>query len=147
MPGALTAVVGTAFYPRITYNGNVLDLMPSCSQLKLRPSTVQNSDIAGSGARQVLTERDETLVTLSWLFLTPVMVGQLMTFYTSWGKEKKQSTLVLDRFNTCAGQWEYDSYNTYFTKAELENNPLEFARVIPGGGGFFGVDLLFRQGV
>lgn len=133
------------FYPRITYGSVSLDTTWPASVVVGSEIPVAGVNVALSGARETLHVRTETRVAIRYGRLTKAELAAFRTWYVTHAGLGKASTLVLDRFGTCTGQYEYDVYNTFFTLAELIGNPFEPQR-IAAAVNEFSLSLLFRQG-
>lgn len=133
------------YFPRLTWNSNVLDIQNPVDVNIPTVLSIRGENYSMNGFRELLHVRDEVQVTLGFKVLSTALVTALHTYYDQWGKLGEQSTLVLDRNATQAGQWEYDFYNTYFTRAELLTTPFAPGRMIKGGSIYL-LELTFRQG-
>lgn len=144
---SIFGVVPGYFYPRITYGSPAVNLdfddpiMPPV----IRPVPIGRQATAVSGAREALHERVEQQVVLVANAVTVTLLDAIWTYWSTWGALGKQATLILDRLSTNAGKWEYDRFNTYFTKAEALIEPLVLRRTTPART-YFAVQLAFRQG-
>lgn len=114
--------LATFFYPRITYtppggSETIVDFADPVSLIEIDEVLVVGENIAESGVRERLSVRTEYSVRLTFQHLPVGRVLDLQALFRSmYGR---QLALTLDRFATAGGQWEYDSYNTFFSKAEL----------------------------
>ncbi len=138
------------FYPRIVYGDTptTLDLnLNPVHYLEITELDVRAENVSLGSFREVLHIRDEVRVRLVWDTLRKAEVDSLRTFWNSWGKLGRQSVLTLSMV-ACTGQYEYDAYNTYFTRAELMSNPFDPKRreLALDGGGYWNFELVFRQG-
>jgi hypothetical protein len=135
------------FYPRLTWStASVLDFTMPLSALQIREIPVRGQNIALSGLMETLLFRTDYVVALVWQYMPPQQVTPLRNFVNTWGLLGKQAVLLLDRYYTCGGQHEFDTYQSTFSRAELLNNPFSPQRVIPARGGLFTIELVFRQG-
>lgn len=140
----LQAVFPGRFYPRLVYNGVTLDFEIAKSVV-VTPKPVRAQSTTLSGVNETLYIREELIVVLSFGPMSSPKAGELLTYVRTWAFQGKQAVLTLDRFNTCAGQLEYDQFNGSFTKAELLNDPLSVARFLMAKP-LYAVDLTWRQG-
>ena len=134
------------FYSRLVYNAITIDFNESTSMIEITEIPIRGVNTSTAGVSETLFERVEVQVALKFHFIDIATSTALLTYWRNWGSLGKQATLTLDRLNTCAGQYEYDNYNTYFTKAELLNNPFAPKRqllVRP----LYQIVMQFRQGV
>lgn len=106
---------------------------------------IRGENLAVAGHREVLLERIETQVFLRLGFALTADMTALLTWWRNWASKGLQSTVILDRLSSAAGQWEYDNFNTFFTKAELLNNPFPPIRSILARARYL-IELQFRQG-
>lgn len=136
----------TFFYPRLVYNAITIDFDDPVAAIATTEVPVAGRNIAaGSGKQETLYIRMEQQVSLTWINLEIAKITALRTYFRDWGAQGKQAALTLDRLNTCAGQYEYDHYNTLFDKAELID-----VRLIPQRSqvakALYTLTLIFRQG-
>jgi len=68
-----------------------------------------------------------TLTIVFWPISTSRLT-EIRTYWRQWGIYRRPCQLILDRLYTCAGQYEFDHYNQYFTRAILIDNPFKPTR-------------------
>ena len=133
------------FFPRLVYNAITIDITPP-AVLRIDPGDVVGQNTALSGKKETLHIRGEHVVELGFERLSKTIVDLLETYRDDWGALGKQAALTLDTSGNGAGTWEYDSYNTFFDKAELNID----VGVKPVRGrlprAIFDLRLVFRQG-
>lgn len=116
----------TFFYPRISYGdpATVIDFVnPAHIVDPPTELSVQGQNFSLNGFMETLFIRDEVRITLLFPQLFSSEVEDLRDLWQGWSKRGRQFALTLDRNATCAGQYEFDVYNTYFSRAELLSNP------------------------
>lgn len=133
------------FYPRLVYNSVTIDFPEPLAGIAPAPSDVSVVTRSLAGYTETLFQRIEHQIELNFRHLDSATLAALWTYWTTWAALGKQAALTLDRFNTCAGQWEYDQFNTFFTKAELVKQPFRARREV-NGRTLYMIVLLFRQG-
>jgi hypothetical protein len=133
------------FYPRIAYDSPVInvDFDDPVSPVIL-PVSIRADAVAEDGTRESLFRRIENQVRFTGL-INKTLLDLIYTFWKNWGALGKQATLTLDRLSTCAGQFEFDSFNAFFTKAEVTDLNFQLVRAVPARI-VYGVTLTFRQG-
>jgi hypothetical protein len=144
MAGVLGNPRNGFFYPKLVWGGGSLDFDDPAIVQVPNLKAIQGTNIAVSGVQETLHERVEAVVNLT---LRPISVATLTTlrdFFVNWGLPRKESLLILDRLDTCAGQLEYDLYNRFFTRAILLNDTFAPQRMTPSRS-FYQIDLAFRQ--
>lgn len=115
--------IATFFYPSLIWPGGRIDF-DEVYRLVIPPEeAIGSSGIAASGLQETALDRIEVTVTLVLWPITTARLTELRTYWRQWGVYRRPAQLILDRLNTCAGQYEYDHYNTYFTRAILIDNP------------------------
>lgn len=123
---AIARVAGQ-FYPRLTYGTTAVDFPTSLggspAHIVVAETPIARSNVAEDGSRETLFQRLDVELTLSWTHLPAGTITQVLTWWRDWASKGKATAITLDRFDACGGQWEYDQYNTYFSHAELLNNP------------------------
>lgn len=135
----------TFFYPSITYTGPVtINFTTAARRVIVRTPAIATVKDSYSGNRETLFNRLEYLLRLEFRLFPGADVDAVDTWLTAHALKGLQSAVVLDRLNTCGGQWEYDTYNSLFDKAELINSPA-FVRSDQSINKF-DFDLEFRQG-
>lgn len=146
------ATLNTAYYARIATVADVVivDFTSGLSEAPLIARTpVLRANIADSGMGEYLLVREEVTVRLIWEFLSKAEADSVKTFFDNYGKTRTQVKVTLARtivgVSTPAGQWEYDNYNAYFTKAELLDPSFVIPRRIRMRDIYSAV-LTFRQG-
>lgn len=111
------------YYPSLIWPGGRIDF-DEAYRLNIPPEQAIGSvAIAASGVQETLVDRLEVTVSIIFWPITTSRLTEVRNFWRSWGCYGKPSELILDRLNTCVGQYEYDHYNLYFSKAVLINNP------------------------
>jgi len=140
------AAITGHFNVRLVYGAGptTVDLDPA-AMIRIQEPVVRGENVAADGTREVVFERLETLVFLGYQYLLTAEATALLTYWRTHGAKGLQATLTLDRLSSSAGQWEYDNYNTFFTKAELLNNPFAPSRAVRGRPRY-ALELQFRQG-
>jgi len=135
------------FYPRLSYGSpaTLLDFDDPASRVVVQRIPIRAQNVSDNGTMETLSIRSETLVTIGLAPLTRDKLAELYTYVDTWGLAGKQGALTLDRFSACAGQWEYDQFNGFFTKAELMTNPFAPARYLLSRA-LYAIELVFRQG-
>lgn len=143
------------FYPRLVWEVTTLDFDlfsgPNgagvvANTLVVDELALRGQNVAIAGAQETLFERDERRVTLTFMHIDNTLMASLRTYWNTWAKFGKQAALTLDRLNTCGGQYEFDQFNTFFTKAELQNNPWAPRRALAARA-LYQLQLVIRQGV
>jgi hypothetical protein len=141
----LTGTFAHYFYPRLVYNSITVDFDLALNVV-VTPKPVRAQNISLNGNLETLYIREELIVTLSFGPTQLTKATAIMLYARNWGFQGKQGVLTLDRNSNCAGQLEYDVFNTSFTKAELLNDPLTLTRHLMAKP-LYKLDLTFRQGV
>jgi hypothetical protein len=136
------------FYPRLQYGTGptTIDFVKSLLDVQVSEIPIKGVNTSIGGRQETLFERMEVQVTLRINHEDVATLTALLTYWRSSGALGKQATLVLDRLGTCAGQYEYDNYNTYFTKFELLTNPFKVVRSLSSSARY-AIDLTGRQGL
>jgi hypothetical protein len=141
--------IATYFYPRIVYSSGpaiTIDFDDPVTAVTVTPGqAIRGENTSVAGVSETISVRDEYTVRLVFTEVPTAKVSEVYSFWTQWGRLRKQAAITLDRLATCGDQWEYDNFNTYFTKAELLTNPFmpQRARLTRARYNF---ELLFRQG-
>jgi hypothetical protein len=140
------------FAVRFTYNSVNLDFDEPATAVRPETLPIGVSNAAQSGDEEYLHFRFETTLTLGWLTLSTAKMAELQQWYTTWGALKKQTVIILDRLGTCAGQREYDVFNSFFTRAVLITAPGQLQLPVAGdnvrlflGRSIYRATLNFRQ--
>ncbi len=133
------------FYPRLVYNAITIDFVDPVSVIAVDEIPIRGQNASIAGLTETLFERMELRVTLNFVHVNNTITAALRTYWTNWGSLGKQAALTFDRLSTCAGQYEYDQFNTAFTKAELLNSPWAPRRSMTGRA-LYAMQLVFRQG-
>lgn len=115
--------LATFFYPRLTWPGGQIDFDEAYRVTIPPEQAVGSLAVSASGLQETLIDRVEVTVSLVFWPITTARLTEVRTYWRTWGLYGRPATLILDRLSTCAGQYEYDHYNLYFTKAILVNNP------------------------
>ncbi|MBI4637675.1 MAG: hypothetical protein HY727_15160 [Candidatus Rokubacteria bacterium] len=134
------------FYVRFVYNAITIDFEPA-TKIEIQEVPIRGQNVGLSGVLETVYERNEVLVTLTLQHLTAAIATSLMTYWRDWGSRGFQGVLTLDRLGTCGGQWEYDNFNSYFSKAELVIEKSAIARSAGLSVALYLAVLTFRQGV
>jgi hypothetical protein len=109
----------TAFAVRFFYGASVtLDFDVPAMAILIPPRPVIAGNRVYSGKTEWLYGRMESQLSLTWMKLTAPKVAEVWTWWSTWYALGKQTAIILDRLGTATGQWEYDQWNTTFTKAE-----------------------------
>ncbi len=137
--------LATCFYPRLVYNAVTIDCTDPVGVIVAPEVPIRGGNVAVAGVQETLFERIEVQVTLGFRLLPSAKVSELWTYWSTWGAARKQAVITLDRFATAAGQWEYDRYNTFFTKAELVTDRFLPVRAFLTRA-LYHLDLTWRQG-
>jgi hypothetical protein len=144
--------IATAFYPSISYgsaptviNFGASDVREVASLLEINEAAIRKQNISEDGTSETLFLRFEVQTRLSFQFITKATADLLRTWWRSHAALGNQSALTLDRLGTCAGQLEFDSYNTFFSLAELVDAQWQPRRTTPRGL-HYAMTLTFRQG-
>ena len=132
------------FYPRIAYNAVNLDCDDPVSVIILAPETVRGDNVSTDGTHEALWERLEHRLQLGFQHLTTAKLAELWTWWSTWAAKGQQSAITLDRLNTCAGQWEYDQFNTAFSKAVSLDRAFQPGRSVLSQARY-AIALTFRQ--
>ena len=111
------------FYPRLVYNAVTIDFAEAYRVIIPPEQMIGSVALSASGLQETLVDRIERTVTLVFWPMTTAKLTEVRTYWTNWGHLGKSGALTLDRLSTCAGQFEYDTYNTFFTAAVLVTNP------------------------
>ena len=136
------------FYPSLVWGSpaKTLDFDEPAALIRVARKPIRGQNISSSGSLETVFERFETTALLAWRHLPTDLLADIETYFVDWGAKGEQSVLTLDRFGTCAGQREYDTFNTFFTKAELMNDPWDPQRSTLSAPVLYTLELLFRQG-
>lgn len=134
--------------PRLVYGAGPTTFNFTTPVQTIVPSEarIKGSNISLSGFQETLSVRIEPRITLGWSTLSAAELTSLRTWFRDWASLGEQSALTLDYLATAAGQWEYDIYNTFFTKAECLYNPFEPRRLVLARKDKWVIALTFRQG-
>ena len=134
------------YYPRLVWNAVTIDFVNPVHIPEIPTEmAVQGQNTSLNGFQETLFIRDEHRVHLLFRVLSTGELQALRAYWNGWGKYGRQATLTLDRSGTCAGQYEYDVFNTFFTRAECLQNPYAPTRTILGDT-IYTYDVVFRQG-
>lgn len=148
MPSPLETARAGFYYPSITYGTgspqSVVAFTTPANPL-LSIGRVKAENISLSGFQETLSVRVESRITLGFTILSHDVLEDVEAWWEDWASLGEQSVLVLDRFNTCSGMYEYDNYNTFFTRAHCLYNPFEPRRFTPSRE-LWTLQLVFRQG-
>jgi len=133
------------FYPRIIFGGGAqLDFLVPADPV-ISEGRVKAENVSLTGYQETLSVRLEPRLTLGFKILHPTNLAQVRSWWIEWASLGRQSEIILDRFGTCAGQYEYDNFNTTFSRAHCLYNPFEPRHFVPSRG-LFSVQFQFRQG-
>lgn len=142
----------TAFYPSLSYgtgptliNFGAGEPREVASMVEINEAALRKQNVAEDGTTETLFLRIETQVRLSFQFLTKATIDAIRTWWRTHAALGNASVLTLDRLATCAGQMEYDTYNSFFTLAELVDVQWQPRRTTPRGI-HYSLSLTFRQG-
>jgi hypothetical protein len=142
----------TAFYPSISYgttptliNFGASEPREVASTIEINEAAIRKQNVSEDGTTETLFLRFETQVRLSFQFLTKATLDALRTWWRGHAGLGNASVLVLDRLGTAGGQIEYDTYNAFFTLAELVDVQWQPRRTTPRGI-HYALSLTFRQG-
>lgn len=136
---------GGFFYPRIIFGGgSQLDFLVPADPV-VSEGRVYADNVSLTGYQERLSVRLEPRLTLAFKILHPTNLAQVRAWWIDWASLGRQSQIILDRFGTCAGQYEFDNFNTTFTRAHCLYNPFEPRHFVPSRG-LFSMQLSFRQG-
>lgn len=116
------------FYPSLIWPGGRIDFDEAYRISIPDESPVGSNNIAASGLQETVIDRVETTITIVFWPITTSRLTEIRNYFHGWAKYGRPSQLILDRLNTCVGQYEYDTFNTFFTKAILVTNPLRASR-------------------
>jgi len=120
--------LATFYYPSLIWAGGRIDF-DEAYRVSVPPEEgIGSTGIAASGLQESAVDRIEVIVTIVLWPITTSRLTEIRTYWRQWGLFRRRAQLILDRLNTCAGQYEYDHYNTYFTKAILIDNPFKPTR-------------------
>lgn len=133
------------FYPSLVYNAVTINFDDPVTAIEVQRKPIRGRNLSQNGTSETLFFRVETMVVLSFRFLQKPKLEEIRTYIEAWGLLGKQAVLTLDRLSTCAGQYEYDAYNAFFTKAELLNDPFAPTRSLMPRA-LYSIQLAFRQG-
>lgn len=141
----LDTIKGGFFYPRITTSsGAQLDFTTPASPL-ISEGRIKGENVSLAGFQETLSVRVEPRLTLGFTILSRANLIEVRDWWMEWASLGRQSAVILDRFDTCGGQYEYDLFNTTFDKAHCLYNPFEPRRFTVSRQ-LFTVQLTFRQG-
>lgn len=134
------------YYPSLIWPGGRIDF-DEAYRLTIPPEQVVGSSaLSASGLQETIVDRVEVTVSIVFWPITTARLTEVRNYWRSWGLYGRPSTLILDRLNTCAGQYEFDHYNLYFTRAILINNPFAPTRQEAAiSRARYSVALAFRQ--
>lgn len=136
------------FYPRLEYGTGptVIDIDRLAGVvIRIVPDHIRGQNVSLAGQLETLSIRLEMRLFLGLTNLSATTQNALDAWFQTWASVGRQTTITLDRFGTCAGQWEFDGYNLHFTRAELVTNPPDIARLTLARP-FYQQAFLFRQG-
>jgi hypothetical protein len=133
------------FYPRIIYGGGAqLDFLVPADPL-ISDGVIKGENVSLLGFQETLWVRHEPRLTLAFRIISRTNLIQIREWWREWASKGRQSEVILDRFDTCAGQYEYDVHNRTFTLAHCLYNPFEPRRFTPSRV-LYSLQLVFRQG-
>lgn len=116
------------FYPRLSWPGGEINFDEAYRVSIAAEEAIGSTGISASGLQESCVDRIEVTVTLVLWPITTARLTEIRTYWRQWGMYRRPCQLILDRLNTCAGQYEYDHYNAYFTRAILIDNPFKPTR-------------------
>lgn len=111
------------FYPSLIFPSGRIDMDEAYRVSVAAEEAIGSTGISASGLQETAVDRIEVTVTIVLWPITTSRLTELRNWWRTWGVYRRPSTLLLDRLNTCGGQYEYDHYGTFFTRAILVNNP------------------------
>ena len=115
--------LATFYYPSLIWAGSRIDF-DEAYRVSIPPEQAVGSvNIAASGLQETVLDRIEVTVTIVFWPITTARLTEIRNYWRTWGVYGRPATLILDRLNTCTGQFEYDTYNQFFTRAILVTNP------------------------
>lgn len=134
------------FYPSFEFaGGSRIDFPDHAADIKVSGNRIRGQNLSLGGVQETLSVRMEYRLLIAYRYLPTAMMAQLWDWWQDYASLGFQTAITLDRFNTCAGQWEYDRFNTFFDKAECQNDPMEPVRAFPSRP-FYTYAFVFRQG-
>lgn len=133
------------FYPRIIFGGGSELTFTTPANPLISEGAVKGENVSLNGFQETLFVRDEPRLTLGFTILSHDNLIAVRDWWKDWAKLGRQSEVILDHFGTCAGQYEYDLFNTFFNLAHCLYNPFEPKRFVPARQ-LFTLQLTFRQG-
>jgi hypothetical protein len=109
------------FYVRLSYGSGptLVDISESAAGVAIAEGPVSVSNLAMGGKREVLHFRIDTFLGLAFRRLPLADMNAIKTWLETHALKGLQTAVTLDRLATCGGQWEYDHFNTFFSRAEL----------------------------
>src|SRR3972149_6388926 len=144
--------IATAFYPSISYGSGPTLINLGASKpregaaiIESKEATIRKQNVAEDGTTETLFVRFETQVRVSFQFLTKATIDAIRTWWRTHAALGLASGLKLDRLDTPAGQLKYNTYNTFFSTAELVDVQWQPRRTTPRGI-HYALSLTFRQG-
>lgn len=132
------------FYPSFSFGGSTIEFTDPVNDVSIQDLPIGGMNVSLNGNSETLQVRVETQLTLSFMTLDPTLLNQLRDWWRGWAMVGKQTAITLDRLGTCAGQWEFDTFNTFFTRAVCLRNPFPPKRLAPGRQ-LFVVQIVVRQ--
>lgn len=143
----LEAVHSGFFYPRFVFAGGTeLDFTTQAAVVVVSEAAVRAENVSWTGFQETLYMRLESRLSLSFSILTRSTLDAVRGWWKDWACYGRQTAIILDRYNTCGGQYEYDYFNTFFDRGHCLTNPFEPHRLVPGKQ-YYTLQLLFRQGM
>lgn len=120
------------FYPQLAFDsGSTINFVDPANLIVIDEVPVGGQNTSLNGNTETLQVRNEPRVTLTFQALDGPTTTAVRDWWRDWAMVGKQTALVLDRFGTCSGQWEFDAYNTFFTRAICLRNPFSPRRLAP----------------
>lgn len=116
------------FYPSLIFPSGRVDFDEAYRVSIAAEEAIGSTGISASGLQETAVDRIEVTVTIVLWPITTARLTEIRNWWRTWGVYRRPSTLILDRLGTCGGQFEYDVYNLFFTRAILIDNPFKPTR-------------------
>lgn len=137
------------FYPRFSWiaQGSLhqIEFVDPVVEIRVAPGVLRGQNIALSGATETLFVRAEFQLLLTFQVIQTDIMDRCFLWFYEHAVRGGQTQIILDRFNTCQGQWEYERFNNFFDKAEVLNNPIMPVRTVRSRP-LYSYQFSFRQG-
>lgn len=147
MPGTFGERPGY-FYPSITYGDPVtttVGFLNPATAISVRLSAIRNTQRSLAGLQETQFIRTDYFLTLTCNAKHVDDVNLMINWFGAWGAHGQPSAIVLDRLSTCAGQIEYDRWNTFFDRAICMQADFEPKRLTPGRPDLWTYTYIFLQ--